>query len=122
MNKRYLKNEDGTIRHDEFVKHPMTLYNVIPVERQEEDIFHEMRNDYVTCSNDADFHRTLMEKNGAIVIMPSLAQQYFFTSKKIVPIDLPLDTPLLHAAIYRKDADEIVQDIAMMIRREMQSK
>jgi len=67
-------------------------------------------------SNDADFHRAMMEKNGAIVIMPSLAQQYFFTSKKIAQVELSTATPVLHGAVYRKDVEHHVQEIVSMIQ------
>ena len=118
MHKRHIKSEDGTLPSLEVLQRPMTLYNIIPVDTNYED----PRGTYLMYSNDADFHRAMMEKNGAIVVMPRLAQHYFFTSKKIVPIEISLNTPLLHAAIYRNDADALVQDIAMMIRRKMQMK
>ena len=118
MHKRHIKSEDGTVPSHEVMQHPMTLYNIIPVDTN----YEEPRGTYLMYSNDADFHRAMMEKNGAIVVMPKLAQHYFFASKKIVPVEIPLNTPLLHVAIYRKDADELVQDIAMMIRRKIQMK
>lgn len=116
INKRYLK-PNATV--SQIVQgRMMTLYNIIPVDED----YHDVRDSYLMYSNDADFHRTMMEKNGTIVLMPTLAQQYFFSSKKHVQINLPLDTPLLHAAIYRKDIGKHVQDITMMIRHEMQIK
>ena len=118
MHKRHIKSEDGTVPSNEVMQRPITLYNIIPVDTNYED----PRGTYLMYSNDADFHRAMMEKNGAIVVMPRLAQHYFFASKKIVPVAIPLNTPLLHVAIYRNDADDLVQDIAMMIRRKIQMK
>lgn len=121
MHKRHIKSEDGRFPVLDVTQHPMTLYNIIPVDTAY-DYPRDLRESYLMYSNDADFHRVMMEKNGAIVLMPALAQHYFFTSKKIVQVDIPLDTPLLHAAMYRYDADELVQEVAKMIRREMQLK
>lgn len=116
MNKRYLK-PNATV--SQIVQgRMMTLYNIIPVDED----YHDVRGSYLMYSNDADFHRMMMEKNGTIVLMPALAQQYFFSSKKHIQLNLSLDTPLLHAAIYRKDIGKHVQDITMMIRHEMQIK
>ncbi len=118
MHKRYLKNTDGSLPENIFLQRALTLYNIIPVDINYED----PRGTCLMYSNDADFHRVMMEKNGAIVIMPVLAQQYFFSSKKLVPMKLPFDIPLLHAAIYRKDTVNYVKDIVSMIRNEMQIK
>ena len=118
MHKRYLKSGEEQITGSSFLKAPLTLYNIIPVDTNYED----PRGTYLMYSNDADFHRAMMEKNGAIVIMPSLAQQHFFASKKIVPIELPSPTPVLHAAVYRKDAGQHIQEIVSMIRRGLQIK
>ena len=118
MHKRHIKAEDGTMPSHEVLQRPLTLYNIIPVDINYED----PRGTYLMYSNDADFHRAMMEKNGAIVVMPRLAKQYFFSSKQIEQVEIPLNTPLLHVAIYRNDADELVQDIAMMIRRQIQMK
>ena len=114
MNKRYEKTVNGPEKI--FEKHPMTLYNIIPVAPDDQ----EIRGTYLLYSNDADFHRVMMEKNGAVVLMPSLAQQYFFSSKKYVQLDIALNIPLLHAAVYRKNAEPIVQECVNLIRREMQ--
>ncbi len=118
MHKRHLKTGEEQISSGEFLQRPLTLYNIIPIDTNYED----PRGTYLMYSNDADFHRAMMEKNGAVVIMPALAQQYFFTSKKMVPMKLPLDIPLLHVAIYRKNAESYVQNVASMIRNEMQIK
>ena len=118
MHKRHMKNGDGMLVEDDILTHPLTLYNVIPVDTN----YEAPRGTYLMYSNDADFHRVMMEKNGAVVIMPALAQQHFFSSKKIVPVDLPTATPVLHAAVYRKDAEQHIQEIVSMIRRGLQIK
>lgn len=120
VHKRYLKSIEESIQNEQYLQYPLTLYNIIPADMN----YKDPRGTYLMYSNDADFHRAMMEKNGAIVLMPSLAQQYFFVSKKIVPIELHEATamPLLHAAVYRKDAGLDVQEIVSMIRRDLQKK
>ena len=55
-----------------------------------------------------------------MTLLPSLAHQYFFNSKKYVALSVEdLDETLIHAAIYRKDAEEQVRTFAAMVRREM---
>lgn len=116
MDKRFYKGEQEQLSLTEYASHLKTIYNIIPIE--------EMRSSAwdtnVVCSNDAKFHREMLEKTGAIVMMPYLAYQYFFNSKKYVA--LPLEnssTTMLHAAFYRKDADEQLRQFVDMLRREM---
>lgn len=117
MNRRYVKSNSIDVSQT-LQGRTMTLYNIIPVD----ETYQDARGSYLIYSNDADFHRMMMEKNGAIILMPSLAQQYFFSSKKYIQISLPLNTPLLHVAVYRKDTENHVQEVVAMIRREMQIK
>lgn len=117
MNRRYVKSNSIDVSQT-LQGRTMTLYNIIPVD----ETYQDARGSYLIYSNDADFHRMMMEKNGAIILMPSLAQQYFFSSKKYIQIYLPLNTPLLHVAVYRKDTENHVQEVVAMIRREMQIK
>lgn len=93
-----------------------TLYNIIPIPEYQNDAYRAT----LTYSNDADFHRTMMEKTNSITLMPGLAHQYFFNSKKYVALSIAdLDVTLIHVALYRKDASVRVKNFATMIKREM---
>jgi hypothetical protein len=97
-----------------------TLYNIIPVETMREHIY--LNN--VICSNDADFHRSMMEKAGAITLMSGLAYQYYFNSKKYVALKFEglmnqVVPELVHVAVYRKNAGEPIHRFIAMIRKEM---
>ena len=77
----------------------------------------------LTCSNDADFHRAMLEKGGTLVLMSGLSYQYFFKDKKYVSLPLgPVDVPMIHAAIYRKDNSAQMQELIQMIRQELHVK
>ena len=77
----------------------------------------------LTCSNDADFHRAMLEKGGTMVLMSGLSYQYFFKDKKYVCLPLEsADVPMIHAAIYRKDASAQMQELVQMIRQELHVK
>lgn len=119
MDKRFYKGNQDFITAEEYLSHPRTLYNIVPVE--------EMRrgaaDTTIVCSSDADFHRSMLEKAGAIVLMSGLARQYFFNSKKYIALSLEhVDMNLLHVAIYRKDANQQIKELVQMIRREMHMK
>ena len=78
---------------------------------------------FSASSNDVEFHRAMLEKNNASVTMSGLSYQNFFNSKKYVALCLEdIDVSILHVAVYRKDADETIQDIVRMIRKEMHMK
>ena len=97
--------------------HFCSMFGIIPVEEHlpGSDMRHVMR------SNDADFHRAMIKKTGAYVIMPHLAYQHFFPGKSYIAV--PLDAgqqPMLHAAIYRRESSEELKRFAAMIRVELQ--
>lgn len=94
----------------------ITMFNLLPSEEYQEKSF----NDTLVSSNNADFHRRMIEKVGAIVIMPRLAYQYFFNAKKY--IGLPLadkHVTLVHAAVYREDTKMHLQDMAAVVRQKL---
>jgi len=105
------------ITGEEFSRQFCTMFCLLPVDENA----HYTTEVHVTCSNDADFHRAMIKKAGAYVLMPRLAYQYFFPGKSYVA--LPLEGhhhPMLHAAVYRKDAAEELQKFASLIRINMQ--
>lgn len=96
-----------------------TMYNIEPVD------IYKFNADAInlTCSNDADFHRAMLEKSGTLVLMSGLSYQYFFKEKKYVCLPLEYaDVPMIHAAIYRKDAGLQMQELVHMIRQELHVK
>ena len=57
-----------------------TMYNIEPIDEYK----FSVDSTNLTCSNDADFHRAMLEKGGTMVLMSGLSYQYFFNSKKYV--------------------------------------
>lgn len=116
MDKKFYKGDKDYVTLEEFGSYPRTLYNIVPVDAFRYDAYQTS----IICSTDADFHRSMMEKAGSMTLMPALAHQYFFNSKKYVALSVEdLDETLIHAAIYRKDAEEQVRTFEAMVRREM---
>ncbi len=96
-----------------------TMYNIEPIDEYK----FSADATSLTCSNDADFHRAMLEKGGTMVLMSGLSYQYFFNNKKYVCLPLEkVDVPMIHAAIYRKDADAQMQEVIQMIRQELHVK
>lgn len=121
VDKKHYNGNENYIKQEDYYnsKQLRTIYNVVPVDELRQGmLFNNM-----VASNDAEFHRNMLEKAGAMVMMSGLAYEYFFKSKKYVALPLEdLNVPLLHAAIYRKDAEPMVQIIAKAIRKEMHIK
>jgi len=96
-----------------------TMYNIEPIDEYK----FSVDSTNLTCSNDADFHRAMLEKGGTMVLMSGLSYQYFFNSKKYVCLPLEhIDVPMIHAAVYRKDASAQMQELVQMIRQELHVK
>lgn len=117
MDRRSYSGEKTAITGEEFALSPArTIYNIIPVEEMQDMVYQQG----IICSNDADFHRSMMEKAGAITLMSGLAYQYYFNSKKYVALNFEGYSPdLVHVAIYRKQAGEHIRRFVSMIRKEM---
>lgn len=113
--KKHRKEGPAVVTRSEYHDRLWTGYNLFP----EKDA---IKNHNMVFSNDADFHRNIMEKTGAFVVMPGFAYQYFFNKKKYLLLSLENNQPILHVAIYRKDASKTIQQLASMIRLEMQIK
>ena len=96
-----------------------TMYNIEPIDEYKFDA----QNSSLTCSNDADFHRAMLEKGGTLVMMSGLSHQYFFNNKKYVCLPLEgFKVPMIHVAIYRKDASAKMQELVQLIRQELHMK
>ena len=93
-----------------------TMYNIEPIDEYKFDA----QASSLTCSNDADFHRAMLEKGGTLVLMSGLSHQYFFNNKKYVCLPLEgFKVPMIHVAIYRKDNSAKMQEIVQLIRQEL---
>lgn len=115
-NKRFCKDATAEIPRMELMDYRYSIYNMIPIDSMLE----SAEKSSVVWSNDADFHRRMLEQNRTLVLMPSLAYQYFFSGKKYVALPLEKNsTPLLHAAVFRKDASRAVREFASMVHLEL---
>jgi len=118
MDRKQYKGNFSSLSAEEFSKAPVrTIYNIIPVEEVRQDVY----ENNVICSNDADFHRSMMERADAMTLMSGLAYQYYFNTKRYVALNFQSEyaASLVHVAIYRKNADDQIRNIIAMIRREM---
>lgn len=109
----HLYHGQETISLEDFHGHFCSLFSITPVEEHmpSSDLTHVMR------SNDADFHRAMIKKANAYVMMPRLAYQHFFPGKSYVAIPLEYHySSMLHAAVYRKDARKELLRFASLIR------
>ena len=96
-----------------------TLYNIEPIDEYK----FSVADTSLTCSNDADFHRAMLEKGKTLVLMSGLSYQYFFKEKKYVCLPLEhFDVPMFHVAIYRKDNSAQIRELVHMIRQELHVK
>ena len=97
-----------------------TSYDILSLD----DEFTEKRyNANIICSNDADFHRSMMDKTGAMTMMSGLAYRFYFNNKKYIALPYEDESfSLVHVAICRRDASPQIREFVAMIRREMYMK
>ncbi len=116
MNRNEYQGKKAYITEDEWSKKIKTIYNIDSTDEWQE----SAKNISVIKSNDADFHRRMIEHVGAYVAMSGLSYQYFFNSKRYVSLPLKEhNVQIIHAAVYRKDAGQHIREIVYMIRKEM---
>lgn len=118
VNRKHYNGEIDYIRADDCFSSSQlrTIYNITPVEKMRD----LAQTSHMIVSNDADFHRNMLKYADAIVIMAGLAYEYFFSSKNFIALPVEgIDVPLIHAAIYHKNADGWVEEFVKMIRKEM---
>lgn len=119
VNKKFLHDEPLKLSREEFDSRRQSLYNIIPSKQH----LSSAQKGTTVWSNDSEFHRAMLERSGTMVLMPSLAYQYFFSSKKYIALPIEhLEVPLIHAAVYRKDAPSYIQEFVNLIRLEMHMK
>ena len=117
MDQHMYRTGQEYVTAEEFRTHFCSMFCLTPIDK----MAHYTEEVHVTRSNDADFHRAMIKRAGAYVLMPRLAYQYFFPSKSYVA--LPLEGhhyPMLHAAVYRKDAAEELRKFTSLIRINLQ--
>ncbi len=96
-----------------------TIYNIEPIDEMRM----EAEQNSIICSNDADFHRAMLERKGAMVTMTGFSYQYFFNQKKYVALPIKgVDVTILHVAVYRKDASADIHEFIRKVRKEMHVK
>ena len=119
MDKRYYTGEELKISDEDFDNYKIrTMYNIHPIELYQDSV----KNNNIICSGDADFHRNMMEKAGAITLMSVTAHHLHFNNKRYVPLMLGEHLnrhSLLHVAIYRKKAETYMDNLINLLRREM---
>jgi hypothetical protein len=116
MDKRLHQPGQSVLSGKDYQKHFRTMYSMTPVKAMEAD----SKDAMVIRSNDAEFHRAMMKKADAYVIMPRLAYQQFFSTKSYAALTLEdTKTILLHAAVFRKDLSEELQQFVDSIRLQM---
>lgn len=119
MDKRYYTGESLKLTIEMLKECKVrTLYNTHPIE-----LFQQVVKDAnIICSGDADFHRNMMEKAGAITLMPLTTHQLYFSNKRYIPLMLDEELnrfSLLHIALYRKSAESYMGKLINLLRREM---
>jgi len=118
FNKKFLSGDTTELSESEFKKYRQSLYNIIPAKKS----LASAQRESTVWSNDVEFHRAMLERSGTMVLMPALAFQYFFHQKKYIALSMHIDVPLVHAAVYRKDAPPYIQEFVNAIRLEMHMK
>ena len=101
---------------EEMNKYFCCMFSLLPIDEFATDASEVQ----VMSSNDADFHRAMLKKTDANVLMPRLAYRQFFSGKNYVA--LPLEgypVSLLHTAVYRQDAHEGLKRFASLIQLEL---
>ncbi len=119
VDKRFYTGEVLKITGAEFTECKVkTLYNSHPI-----DMFQQaIQESNIICSGDADFHRNMMEKAGALTLMPVTTYHMHFNNKHYVQLmleDYLNQHSLLHVAIYRKNTASYMENLLNLLRREM---
>ena len=79
INRKDYNGKQEYIAMEEYLeRYFKTMYNIEPIDEYK----FSVDATSLTCSNDADFHRAMLEKGGTLVLMSGLSYQYFFKDKK----------------------------------------
>ncbi|MBO5301446.1 MAG: LysR family transcriptional regulator [Peptococcaceae bacterium] len=116
MNRESAAGREVLSVHD-FMAHLCSMFCMMPVDN----MMQRAESTHVMRSNDADFHRAMLKEADAYVLMPRRAYEHFFSDEAYRAIPMENAKPsLLHAAIYRKDAQEELRAFAKFVRMGMQ--
>lgn len=81
------------------------------------------RERHIAINNDIAFTQALLDQGSIYVAMSGLSYQTFFRGKKYIGLSMKdLEVPIIHAAVYRKNSEDVtirVQELVRLIRREM---
>lgn len=116
--RKYVREGQTTISREEYRSRPSTTFNILV---REDNWMISRRN--MAVSNDVDFHREMIDKMGANVTMPGLAQQIYFSSKKYATLELlDVPNPIVHCAIVRKAELQQLTQVIQLIQKELHTK
>ena len=108
--------EQAAYTMEDVYKHFCSIFSIIPIDER---LYHANKL-HVLCSNDVEFHRALIKKVDAYVIMPKLAYQHFFSGNSYMALPLACEPiRMLHASVYRKDASSDIHKMSSLIRAGM---
>ena len=117
-NRYYLHNNLAIENRLENEAHIKTVYNIVPIKGMRQ-VVYDMN---IICSNDADFHRSMMEQTGSITFMSGLDRHYYFNNKRYLVLRLDYDMPnIVHGVLYRKDAPLGVKNFILSLQKAMQN-
>lgn len=115
--RKFCKNSQDYFPLEVCRDHCKTSYNIIPIAEQQAAACKVM----LSQSFDCEYHRRMIERKNAVVLMPRLAYYYSFYGKKYIGLPLQQVKQMFsHVALYQKDAHERIDELIAMIRRELQ--
>jgi len=101
MNRTQNAELSPSVIMDKVWKTTCTQFNIVPVDQ-----YQSAADDFfVSSTNDIEFHRKMIKELNAVVLMPKLAYEMFFATKRYImqEIDNTTGTQLVHVAIYKKN-------------------
>ena len=120
MKKESYSGSRESLEEAVFERQWKTLFNVEPAD---EWCSHLMDVPFSASSNDIEFHRAMLEKMSATVVMTGLSYQHFFNTRKYIALPIEnQEVTILHTAVYRRDVDAVIQEIVRKVRTELHIK
>lgn len=123
VNKKYYKNTSTVIQLEELGRYTKGVYSAV-LDNKHLENEHMISADLslLSYSNDADFHRNMLQYENYGVLMPSLVFKKFFDQRKYMMLTIDVvPTKLYHVAIYPKDENEkirtFIRDLKQYIRQ-----
>jgi len=120
MKKESYSGNRECLEEEMFSRQSKTLFNIEPADKWCSPL---MDVPFSASSNDIEFHRAMLEKTSASVVMTGLSYQLFFNNRKYIALPIEnQEVTILHTAVYRKDADAVIQEIVRKVRTELHVK